>query len=128
MKVWKLVAGIISIVLSAFVIFQSCAAGVANTLQESSDVSGSAGMLVAILMLVGGIVSIVVRNGGKAGNIALVVIFGLAALIGFVLHGTYSDLVIWAGWCMINVVLAIVAIMKARPGNDTPKPEEQAGE
>lgn len=34
MKVWKLVSGILSIVLFVFVTFQSCAAGVANTLSE----------------------------------------------------------------------------------------------
>lgn len=35
MKTAKLVLGIISMVLCLFVIFQSCAAGVSNTLEES---------------------------------------------------------------------------------------------
>lgn len=113
MKTWKLVSGILSIVLFALVAFQSCAAGMSNALEENGEVSGSAGIIVAVLLLTGGIVSIATRKStGKGGNIALIIIFGLAAVIGFALHGSYSDLTIWAGWCLINAVLAVVAMIK----------------
>lgn len=65
MKTWKLVSGIISIIMSAFILFQSCAAGIGNTLSENGETSGSIGFLVAILLLVVGIVSIVVRSSEK---------------------------------------------------------------
>ena len=69
--------------------------------------------MVAVLLLTGGIVSIATRKStGKGGNIALIILFGLAALIGFAMHGSYSDLTIWAGWCLINAVLAAVALIK----------------
>lgn len=48
MKTWKLVSGIISIVLFAFVMFQSCAAGISNSLAENGESGGSAGLIVAI--------------------------------------------------------------------------------
>lgn len=113
MKTWKLVSGILSIVLFALVAFQSCAAGMSNALEENGEVSGSAGIIVAVLLLTGGIVSIATRKStGKGGNIALIIIFGLAAVIGFALHGSYSDLTIWAGWCLINAVLTVVAMVK----------------
>ena len=70
MKTWKLVSGIISIVLFAFVMFQSCAAGISNSLAENGESGGSAGLIVAIILLAGGIVSIATRNGSKGGNIA----------------------------------------------------------
>lgn len=77
MKTWKLVSGIISIVLSVFVVFQSMMAG----------------LVVSICMLCGGIVSIVSRkNNSKRANIALLILFGLATLTGFVLAGNYLDL------------------------------------
>ena len=63
MKTWKLVSGIISIVLFAFVMFQSCAAGISNSLAENGESGGSAGLIVAIILLAGGIVSIATRNG-----------------------------------------------------------------
>ena len=113
MKVWKLVSGILSIVLFLIVSFQSCAAGISNTLSDNGEVGGSAGVLVAIFLLAGGIVSIATRNSkGKGGNIALIILFGLATIIGLALAGSYLDLEIWAAWCAINVVLAIIALVK----------------
>ena len=115
MKVWKLVSGILSMILFVLVAFQSCAAGVSNALEANGEVSGSAGIIVAILMLVGGIVSVVTRKSEKkGGNIALIILFGLAALIGFTNYGSYSDLAIWSGWCLINAILAIVAIITGK--------------
>lgn len=117
MKTWKLVSGILSIVFFFLVSFQSCAAGLANTLEENGEVSGSAGIIVAIMLLVGGIVSIATRKGSKGGNIALVVLYGIGTLFGFALAGNYSDLKIWAGWCLICAVLAIVSLVKGKKDN-----------
>ena len=115
MRVWKLVSGILSIILFAVVMFQSCAAGVVNALEDNGGISGSVGVIVGILMLAGGIVSIATRNKtGKGHDIALIVLFGLAAVFGFAGYGNYSDLVIWSVWCLINAVLAVVSIMKNR--------------
>lgn len=114
MKNWKLVSGILSIVLCLFVLFQSCAAGLSNALQENGEVGGSAGVIVAIMLLAGGIVSIVTRNGGKGGNIALIVLYGIGALFGFTLAGSYGDLVIWAAWCLICAALAAVSLAKSK--------------
>jgi Ca2+/Na+ antiporter len=119
MKVWKLVSGILSIILFVLVIFQSCAAGLSNALEENGEVSGSAGVIVAIMLLAGGIVSIVTRKSEKkGGNIALIILFGLGAIIGFSNYGSYSDLAIWSGWCLINAVLAIVAIITGKKHKD----------
>ena len=110
MKIWKLVSGILSIVLFVFVSFQSCAAGLANSLEENGEISGSAGLIVAVLMLVGGIVSIVTRQSEKkGGNIALIILFGLAALIGFAGSGSFSDLKIWSGWCLSENLVRLVS-------------------
>lgn len=116
MKTWKLVSGILSIILCALVSLQSCAAGVSNTLEENGEIGGTAGAIVAIILLAGGIVSIATRKGSKGGNIALIVLFGIGALTGFALAGSYGDLNIWAGWCLICAVLAIVSLIK---GNKT---------
>lgn len=97
------------------VTFQSCAAGLSNALEENGEVSGTAGVLVAAFMLAGGIVSIATRKSEKnGGNIALIILFGLAALIGFTNYGSFSDLAIWSGWCVINAVLAIVSFISIK--------------
>ena len=116
MKIWKLVSGILSIVFFAMVAFQSCAAGLGNALADNGESSGSAGIFVAMFMLTGGIISIATRNSkGKGGDIALTVLFLLAALFGFTMAGSFSDLRIWAGWCLICMIMAVVSlIMKKR--------------
>lgn len=113
MKTWKLVSGILSIVLSMFVLFQSCAAGLGNALEDNGEVGGSAGVLVAVLLLAGGIVSIATRKGGKGGSIALLVMFGLAALAGFMMAGSYADLYIWSGWCLICALFGLIALIRS---------------
>ncbi len=115
MKIWKLVAGILSILFSLVVIFQSCAVGISNTLSENGSVSGTAGILVAILLLTGGIISIATRKSTKkGGSIALVVLFAIGAITGFAAQGTFGDLMIWAVWCVINALLALVSIIASR--------------
>lgn len=111
MMVWKLVSGILSITLFIFVAFQSCAAGLSNTLSSNGEIGGTAGFIVAIMLLVGGIVSIVTRNGSTGGNIALMIVYGSGALIGLVFAGSYSDLYIWAGWCLICAVLSVISLI-----------------
>jgi hypothetical protein len=115
MKTWKLVAGILSIILFLVVTLQSCAAGVVNSLEDKGGNSGSVGIMVAILMLSGGIVSIATRKSTKkGGNIALIILFGIAAVMGYAGYGNYSDLIIWSSWCLINAVLALASIFKTK--------------
>lgn len=125
MKIWKLVSGILNIILFVFVTFQSCAAGIGNALSENEEVSGSAGMIVAAMLLAGGIVSIVTRKSiRKGGNITLIVLYGIAAIMGFTMAGSYSDLKIWAGWCVICLALAVVSIIKNKKALDNFGEEE----
>lgn len=115
MKTWKLVSGILSMIIFLIIVFQSCAAGIVNIIEENESASGSIGFLCGILILTGGIVSIATRNSKNAGgNIALIVLFGMAALIGFTGKGNYGDLVIWAIWATINAIVAIAAIIKSK--------------
>lgn len=112
MKTWKIVSGILSIVLFVLVAFQSCVVGIGNTIAENGEASGSGGIIVAIMMLSGGIVSVATRkNEGKGKDIALIVLFGIGALVGFTLSGSFSDLVIWSFWCFVNVVVSIFSII-----------------
>ncbi len=114
MKTWKTVSGILSIILFVIVSFQSCAAGLLNTVEANGEIGGSAGIFVAFMLLAGGIVSISTRRGSKGGNIALIILFMLASLIGFVGAGSYGDLYIWSFWCLINATIAIIALAKGK--------------
>ncbi|MDO5445828.1 MAG: hypothetical protein Q4F31_09450 [Eubacteriales bacterium] len=115
MKTWRLVAGILCLVFCIFVMFQSCAAGLYNAVEENDDAGGSAGIMVSLLMLAGGIVSIATRNNkGKGGTIALIIVFLLAALLAVSNAKVYKDLTVWAAWCGINALLAIISLFTAK--------------
>lgn len=110
MKTSKLVVGIISIVLSILVALQSCAAGLSNALESNGEVSGTAGILLAISFLVAGIIAICTRNGGKGGYVStgFYVFFGLIALL---MAGSYADLTFWA---VLSIIFGVVCAIATR--------------
>lgn len=114
MKTWKLVSGILSLAFSLFILFQSCAANfVAAWEEKNDDTSAAGGFLVALMLIAGGIVSIVTRKSTKnSGNTALIILFGLGALIGYANLGIYSDLLFWSTWALACAILAIVSFVK----------------
>lgn len=121
MKTWKLVSGTLSIVFAAFIIFQSSFAGLANALEENGGNSGTMGAFVAVLILTGGILSIATRNYvTNGGDIAIIVVNCLAALIGFTMHGNFGDLVIWAIWGCICAVLAVISLINKSKAKKAP--------
>lgn len=69
-------------------------------------------------MLAGAIVMISTRKKGKGGSIACIILFGLAALLGFPNAGSYKDLKVWAVYCLILAVINLIAVIKYK------KPEE----
>lgn len=110
MKTAKLVVGILTLVLSVLVLFQSCAAGVGDAMQGEGGTSGGSGLFVGILMIAGGIVDIAARKS-KGGAIAAAIIFAIAAFLGFTATGIFGDLIIWGGWCFILCCLNIISIV-----------------
>ncbi len=112
MKIWKLVSGILCILFSCVIVFQSCAAGIVNTIEANGEVSGTAGVLVAIMILTGGIVSIATRNKKTGGNAACVFIFATGAIIGYALSGNFGDLMVWATWALACCIMALIALIR----------------
>ena len=111
MKTAKLVTGILSIILFVFVTFQSCAAGVGNALSANGEVSGTAGVMVAVCLLSGGIVSIATRNQDKnGGNIACTIVYVIGALLGLTMAGSYSDLRIWGVYSGICGIMHLASM------------------
>ena len=115
MKVLKLVAGIISIVLSLIVIFQSCAAEIVDVLENKGGISGGSGMIISILMIAGGIVMIATRSSSKKGGaVAGIIIYAVAAIIGFTGAGVFKDLNIWAGLCAVFAVVNLISVFTGK--------------
>lgn len=107
----KKVIGIISIVLFLIVEFQSCAAGLANTIGGSKDAGGSAGLLVGFLMLIAGIITLASRQS-KGMVITSIVFYVLSGLVGLSNATVYKDLAVWGGLDIIFAILLIVHLKK----------------
>ena len=117
-SIGRLVLGIIAMLLAFFIIFQSCAAGIVNAIDETGDASGSMGVFLALFMIVGGIVGIASRNGKrKVGPLITAILFFLGFLIGLSgIGSTYTDLPIWGGVsACIGIVYLICAIKTKKP-------------
>ncbi|MDD7130927.1 MAG: hypothetical protein Q4C17_04710 [Bacillota bacterium] len=105
----RLVVGIILFVMSMFILFQSCAAGLVNAWEESSDMGGTAGILVVILMISTGVIAICTRNSAsKGGPGTCAGLLFLAAVIGFCNAGVFSDLAVWS---VVNIAFGIIFLI-----------------
>jgi len=111
LSVWKLVSGIISVVMSAFIVYQSRLASLLATIQNTGDKSGSVGMIVAILILAGGIISIVTRYKGGGANVPIILIFAFAGAYAITNHGEFLDLIVWGAWCFVCAIMAIISLV-----------------
>lgn len=113
MKTTKLVIGIISIVLFGFIMFQSFAAGLSNAIADNGEVSGSAGVMLAICMLIAGIVGICTRKS-KGGGITTGIFYLLGGLMGITNYGSFADLAIWSWLCLAFGVVFILGSIRLK--------------
>lgn len=118
LSTFRLIAGIITIVLSVLVTFQSCAAGISNALEENGESGGSAGVLLAVCFLVAGIVGIVTRKStGAGGAFTSGGFYIVGGLIGFASAGSYSDLIIWSVISVAFGILFVIAGILTKKAN-----------
>ena len=120
-KTWPLVIGIISIALCLFILLQSCAAGLSNTIDENGDASGTLGFFVAVMYMAGGIVLIATRKSHS--KIAATVLYFIGAFFGLLFDGgTFEDLAIWGGFSLIIAILCMVSTIRNRKPKTLKKP------
>ena len=110
MKTAKLVIGILSIVLFVLVGMQSCVAGLGNTMSNNGEMGGTAGLLVAICLLVAGIVAICTRKGGK-GGLAAAGFYLVGGVVGLLGAGSYGDLYVWS---VLSIAFGVVCLVGSR--------------
>lgn len=107
----KKIIGIISCILFIIVEFQSCIAGVGNAIQDNGEASGSAGFILGLCMLIGGIIVLASKNH-KGMVITSIVFYAIGALIGFGNVGSYKDLAIWSGLNLLFAALLVLHLVK----------------
>lgn len=127
MRIAKMVIGIISIVLSLVVILQSCVAGLGNALEDNGEVSGSAGAILAVCLLIAGIVGVAAKSHPGAGYVSGA-FYAFGGLIGICNYGSYSDLAVWSVICFIFAAVFIIGSpfqKKTMKKSQAPKEKEE---
>ena len=89
-----------------------------NMLAENGGIGGGAGIVMAVLMLVGGIIFVKSEKKYKKGNIALTAVYGSAAIVGFIFAGSRPELCFWAIWCFLCAGLAVASFLEGRKSSD----------
>lgn len=107
----KLVIGILSLVATVFILFQSCAAGLYNTMEGTGDLGGTAGFLVVILWLVAGILGIAGRKS-RGATMTAGGFYVVASLFAFGNAEVFQDLLVYGAISLIFAVVFIVSAVK----------------
>ena len=117
MKHIKLWAGVLGVILAAYLLIISFYEASWNMLTSSGHINGITGILIASLFLAGSIVRIIMRGAeDDSGSIISLVLFGVATAIALALTPLYHYLQSWAVVCLIMAVISItMIILKNRP-------------
>lgn len=117
-KTFRLITGIISVILFLLITLQSCAAGLGNILSANGEASGSAGFILALMMMVGGIVTICMRKKESVPAFIVPFIFyTVGALLGAANVGSYADLAIWSVLAAVFGALHLLFLFLCRDVN-----------
>ena len=114
--VGRMIIGIVYIILSCLVLFQSCAAQLSNSI-TGDGIDGAIGFMLFVYLLVIGIVSISTKKSTSyklPRNIGI-----LNIIIGFLLSniydGMYKDLRIWGWVLIITAFIYLFEFRKIKP-------------
>lgn len=107
----RIAVGIIGLMVGLLCVLQSCTVAVGSHLvaDQSGFGDGAAGMMVGALSFIGGAFAF-----GLPGTAS--VIFVLAGLVGVLIgsQGSFSDLSLWGGACLILAVMAFFGRRRKR--------------
>ena len=107
----KKVIGIISSVLFLVITLQSCAAGFVNIVDDSGEMSGTAGFALSVCMLIAGIIAIISRTS-KGMTITSIAFYALGGIVGIANVGSYGDLKIWSILSFIFAALILSHLLR----------------
>lgn len=115
-KSGRLIISILMLIFSTIVLFQSCAVGMANTLENSDALDGSIGFIVALFMIILGVSGVVTKNTDRYGSLRILSI--ISVLIGlycwFIYEGIYEDLKVWSWLFFIHSIIFSLSANKIK--------------
>lgn len=114
----RLAIGVISILLFFLVSFQSCVAGLNNSILNNGSTSGSNGFAFSVFILIAGIVGICTRNSkGKLGAEITSSLYCVASIITSGTGDTFGDLPIWGIFSFCFGLVFFISALKTKKDN-----------
>ena len=112
MKQIKLWLGILGLVIGAYIMIISCYEAAWNLLTTSGHFNGAVGIIVAVLLVAGSLVRIGMRSSADdSGSIISLVLFAIAAALGFAVTPIYHYMQKWAIICLVMGIISVLMIM-----------------
>lgn len=108
MKTWNLTTGIVSLLLAAYTLFRGYLLNVAHHWGKDGNMVGGYAFMMGILLLIGGIVSIVTRNRNKTGSVVMALVFGIGGVLGLLASKMTNG---FTTTYALSVIFCIVAII-----------------
>lgn len=120
MKILKRIVGVLSLVIAYEVMSMARLAAFGDALLTGgSGTSGSSATMVSLLLLVAGILAIIFAKKQWA-NIACMVLYVLAGIVGITTKGVYQDLIIWGFVSIVFAIPFLISFFKERKAKDAP--------
>lgn len=110
MKTWKLLSGLFTLMSSFFVGFSGLVLGLDQAFKHKADNGESDGIFIAFFMFFGGLVSIFLRKSKVSGNIAIIILHTIVAIIGFQSEATKWHAV--GAWALLCAGVATYSFYK----------------
>lgn len=95
---------------SIFATFSGIVFSIDNAINKRDDGGDNAVLLINMFFFMAGLVSICVRKSKIAGNVAIIILYGITALIGFSTGGTQGQWTIVAVWSTICAAIAAISL------------------
>lgn len=108
MKTWKLLSGLFTLMSSFFVGLSGVVLGLDQAFKQESDKGESDGIFLAFFMFFGGLVSIFLRKSKVGGNIAIIILHAIIAIIGFQSDATKWHVV--GAWGLLCAIIAAYSL------------------
>lgn len=119
MSTARLIVGIVMLVFSIPVLFQSCAAGIFNSIENNGGADGTIGFLVSCCMIVFGIIAITTRRTILHNFLAVMSVLSCLIFIycSFIYDGIFADLAIWGYLFAIYSIFFFIASSAVKQNN-----------
>ena len=110
-KIFKLIVGILCILLACFVAYQTFYLGYGHAAFKPLEIGGTAALIgIAVLFLCGLIMVSTFKSNGVGGEVFCILIFTIGTVAAVLFRGNIPGLQLWAVLCLAPAVINLISL------------------